>query len=110
MPRSQPHGEFHGFYTDRCHMNSLSILLSLALCGDQPGAAEPAASRDRDELTRFLWTGLKDNRERLRSGVFRARGRYVVDEPQPGRFEGDVQLFSAFDYDKDLLRFDRVEP
>jgi hypothetical protein len=57
---------------------------------------------------------LREGRDQIRSGCFRARGRLVkadrvaLDEER--KLEGDVEIFSAFDIDRGLIRFDRTEP
>ncbi len=71
------------------------------------GNAPPSPGK---EIFPFVWAGLKDNRERLRRGAFRVKGRKIDDDPRGRRLDSDMTIFCAFDYDKDLFRFDRAEP
>lgn len=63
-----------------------------------------------DNSKQFLMMGMKDNFDRLQRGVFQATGRFTDRSPDFGDLEGEVTLFSAFDFQKDWLRFDRSEP
>ena len=55
--------------------------------------------------------GMKDNRDRLVSGVFRVVGRRKETsiQGQPD-IDAVLEYFCAFDFSKDLFRFDRSEP
>ena len=62
------------------------------------------------ELTpEYLVRGFLDSRERLRAGVFTATGSLTDRSAAAGTLTGPVHLFSAFDRDRDLFRFDRTE-
>ena len=58
----------------------------------------------------FLLTGMDDPRQRLRTGLYRASGRFISESKKVGRLDGSVRIFSAFDYDAEKFRFDRTEP
>ena len=58
----------------------------------------------------FLRKGMDDQKQRLRTGVYRISGRLYNDDPNLGKLDGPVTIFSAFDYDTNKFRFDRREP
>jgi hypothetical protein len=58
----------------------------------------------------FLLTGMKDARERLRTGVFRASGQLGDDCVEDNQLHGKVEIYCAFDHSKGMLRFDRRQP
>jgi hypothetical protein len=74
------------------------------------GAEEPNKPSEKAELFRFLMDGMKTNRMHLRQGVFRAHGRRVLEDPRLKRIEGPVEIYCAFDFPAQKLRFDRSEP
>lgn len=84
------------------------LLATLLLCTVSP--SRTLADQPDPKLTRLLTLGLKDQRDRLIRGIYRAHGRLVDDNPETGHLEGAVDIFCAFDFQKDLFRFDRVEP
>ena len=88
-----------------CCFCTLMVLPELAV----PSAL--TAAEDQDAL-KFLLRGLKNEREKLRSGVFRVRGTKHVATNIDGEkaLDGDVSMLVAFDYDAARLRFDRTEP
>jgi hypothetical protein len=90
---------------------TLAALL-LAMSGGPAG--EPVAPGTDGPSIQPILAAMKQAREQLRSGCFRARGRLVkADRADPDRvekLEGDVEIFSAFDLDRGLIRFDRKEP
>jgi hypothetical protein len=71
--------------------------------------AQVTSRNAEDSLFRFLMLGMKNERDRLQTGIFRAYGRTWVKDEVWGEFKGDVELFCTFDSPKSLLRFDRVE-
>jgi len=86
-----------------------AFVLGLVIFGLPADAATPQ-ERDPQKLAQFLLAGMKDGRDRLRTGVFKAQGRVVKQNARGDGVEGEVDIFSAFDYELGLLRFDRTEP
>ena len=72
-------------------------------------ASVSAAPRNDIKDVAWLLRGIRASREALRSGVYEASG-HVVRTAGNGRVEGQVVMFSAFDLDRGMLRFDRIEP
>lgn len=98
-------------------MRAVFALACIWLTADGP--AEPAVDRpplqpakkaDSRQEFPFLWTGMKNHRQRLRSGIVRMSGRLLEDDPNALRLEGEVRIFSAFDFGEGKMRFDRTEP
>lgn len=86
------------------HMKWVSLPAIVAIvCG----VARAADGAPRPEI---LFRGMREARDRLQSGVFRAVGRVSVTEESKQRVNGEVKLFCAFDFFKDMFRFDRNEP
>ena len=79
----------------------ISTLYSIPLSEDSP-----ETSKRYD----FLLSGMDDQRQRLRTGVYRISGRYYNNDPALGQLDGPVTIFSAFDYNTNKFRFDRTEP
>jgi hypothetical protein len=73
-------------------------------------SAQKVGNSQETRTARFLLIGLKDSRERLRSGVFRATGRLRDDFAKSEALDGAVDVLCAFDYSRDLFRFDRRQP
>ncbi|MEX2121949.1 MAG: hypothetical protein WD847_20380 [Pirellulales bacterium] len=73
-------------------------------------SAETLAAGQAD-VARLVLAGYRDNRERLRSGIYRATGKRSYNSKRHG-FDTtvDMSLFCAFDFDRQLFRFDRTEP
>lgn len=90
-------------------MKLLSYLTSMVLlcCMGPSSGREPVANLE--QRSNFAWAGFKDNRDRLQMGVFRAHGQLKINT-EMNRVEGEVHIFSAFDFPQKLLRFDRAEP
>jgi hypothetical protein len=87
--------------------------VSLALVGlPAQVTAEPdeLGTEERSTATLVL-SGMRDSRERIRSGEFLANGilRRVMPDGK-GSFEGDVTYRSIFDFNDGLQRFDCKEP
>jgi hypothetical protein len=84
-------------------------LLALFMAADKVVASGPA-SREI-ELADLQLRGMKDSRDRLTSGVFRASGTEYraggLGSPNAGE---PVKVFCAFDYKANLFRFDRDMP
>jgi hypothetical protein len=89
-------------------MNSaLAWLLLASMCVWRGNDAAPP--NEDSQLAAFVLAGMRDERERLRSGIFRASGTRTV-EAEPGKNHVvRIELFSAFDRDNDRFRFDRLE-
>jgi len=79
------------------------------LCFYHPDSPSIGAN-DTQQRYDFLIKGMDDQRQRLRSGIYRASGRFISDNPTLGRLDGPVTIYSAFDFNTDKLRFDRIEP
>jgi hypothetical protein len=58
----------------------------------------------------YVMLGLKEHRERLKSGVFRAYGLYSDLSKRAGDLRGNVEMFYAFDFPRQRIRFDRTVP
>ncbi len=84
-------------------MNCILIAIALA------GAAEPeraAPSRDIKAEARFVIAGFTEGRSRLQSGEYSVDG-YLDESWGDVRDVGPVEIYSAFDFRRDALRFDR---
>ena len=84
----------------------------LALSSDLVWSQE-ASDKSKTARFRYLMAGMKDQREKLETGIFRAYGRFVYVEPkrrQDEQIDGEVQIFCAFDFPKDLIRIDSTHP
>ena len=88
----------------------LVMCMSGMLCSAIDGGQDTAKPQSDEAVVRYLLVGMKDQRERLVSGVFRAYGKRSVVQPDGANLDGPVELFCAFDYAHSLLRFDRLEP
>ncbi len=86
------------------------VLASILFCPLVISQTAPAGQQEVIKRYDFLLKGMDDHRQRLRTGVYRASGRFVSDDPTLGRLDGPITIFSAFDYDEDKFRFDRMEP
>ncbi len=75
---------------------------------DQPRISD--SPRDIAKQYEFLIKGMDDQRQRLRTGMYRASGRFVSESLDVGRLDGPLTIFSAFDFDTNKFRFDRTEP
>lgn len=77
-----------------------------------PAVAKTKSTLSPKELASFEYVmlGMKDNRERLKTGVFRATGLYSVVASGREELRGPVEIFSAFDRSKQRIRFDRSVP
>lgn len=92
-------------------MTSHSSFVFISICcGFLWGSLNASADDRSNALALHLISGMKDQRERLQSGSFRAQGKYIDLHSVEGKVEGEITIFSAFDYRKDLFRFDRSEP
>lgn len=83
---------------------TLLMLLGIDLAGVWGG------QQASEELAQFALAGLKDGRSKLQSGVFRAHGKLDRSTEAVDPVAGPIDIFSAFDYGRSLVRFDRTEP
>lgn len=87
-----------------------AVLPAALAIGHDAGAMTPEKPpAEAQQLARFVFAGLQDSRERLKSGVFRAAG-YLEETTEEPRLKGEITVFGAFDFAHGLLRFDRLEP
>jgi hypothetical protein len=78
---------------------------------DSTPPKEPELSRKDLDSFSYVMMGLKDNRNRLKTGLFKARGTYSeTDGKGADRLRGKVEIFCAFDFPGDRIRFDRSLP
>jgi len=87
------------------------LLVASSLVVAQAAPARPSAPPQavREQLARFLWSGFRDGREKLKRGAYHARGTRLDVSPERGRTTFAVEIFGAFDFDAGLRRFDRSE-
>ncbi|HEX7376913.1 MAG TPA: hypothetical protein VF278_07360 [Pirellulales bacterium] len=83
----------------------VDCVLSAAAIDD--GTLRGAAAAER---AKFLMTGLRDARERLRKGVVRVHGTKRENAYNQKPLAGELTQFYAFDNDSGLLRYERKEP
>jgi len=93
-------------------MSKLLVVVSavLLVAGQPPPKQRIPIAGNADELAAFALAGFKDARNRLRSGVYRARGHLDRSHKPVYPIEGTIELFSVFDFDEHLFRFERMEP
>lgn len=92
------------------------LILCLATAAEPPLIPPPAvatlSASDHDSAD-FILAGLREGRQRLRTGVYRAEGRYTEPGSQANGtndLDAEIHVFSAFDHDDGLLRFERDHP
>jgi len=84
----------------------VASLLGVAL---PPAIAMGQLPSDPESLARFCLAGWVSNGDHWRSGEFRVAGHLKVsDEKSP--LDGPMELYSAFDLEAGLFRFERKEP
>ncbi|MCR4415565.1 MAG: hypothetical protein NUV77_24400 [Thermoguttaceae bacterium] len=93
----------------RASLLAVVIFVALSLVDSGPVTCAETSSAPTDAGIRFVLMGLKDSRERLTSGVFRATG-YLEQTVQEPVLRGEISIFCAFDFANGFLRFDRIEP
>ena len=88
------------------------ILAALALMATDSEPAVASDPKGQGQEAHALLAKMRASRDLLRSGTYRASGRILTNNgaPDPGPLQGDIQLFSAFDFDKELFRFDQTRP
>lgn len=91
-------------------MGSVLPLALCIICLGQSDLSAAGSHGSHSELCEYVITGFISHRENLRSGAFRAQGK--VDQSAKAIYpvHGDVKVFSTFDYERELFRFDRTEP
>jgi len=88
---------------------SLCFIVTAVVLVQQTGFS--AESDDPQEMLEYLVNGLKNDRQRLRRGIFRIHGERIREDPPPvGKLEGPVQMLGAFDFEQGCYRFDRQGP
>ena len=93
-------GPCHGIFPRALLRLAVVALALLSLCVDDALAAKV----DREEAV-FALMAMKDSRERLISGVFRASGRAQSGDD----YTRALDVYQAFDYSADLYRMDETE-
>lgn len=92
------------------------LAASLVLTSAQEAPAMTVPLRGEQVQLAILYVqGMKDGRERLRSGVFRARGRQLDNSPElvdksGSPFENKFEVYCVFDFARDSLRLDWDAP
>jgi hypothetical protein len=89
----------------------LIILATFTLTASDEGAQPAAHALRKGQDAHAILFKLKESRDLLKSGSYRASGRATTNRRSMGeQLPGGVTIFSAFDCDKALLRFDRTQP
>jgi hypothetical protein len=90
-------------------LSVIFVVSTLAVLKSQDGPA--SGSRDDGREAHALLARMKTSRDLLKSGTYRASGRLLTNRRSFGAQQphGEVQIFSAFDLDKGLFRFDRTQ-
>jgi hypothetical protein len=87
------------------------IFVVTTLAGINNQAGPVSGSRDDGRDAHALLAKMKTSRDLLKSGTYRASGRLLTNRRSLGaqQPQSEVQIFSAFDLDKGLFRFDRTQ-
>lgn len=92
----------------------VSMLMVLLLLTDPTPDAVPAGlTAPKQRQLDFILSGFEHSRQKLRSGIYRASGRKrdgIEGDARFPAYAGDIEIYSAFDYDRNLFRFERNEP
>jgi hypothetical protein len=90
-------------------LSVIFVVSTLAVFKSQDGPA--SGSRDDGREAHALLARMKTSRDLLKSGTYRASGQFLTNRRSLGaqQPQGEVQIFSAFDLDKGLFRFDRTQ-
>ena len=91
-------------------MIRVPLLIGLALVAIPARSDEVTNTRERDQLARFVWAGLRVGREKVHSGTFHAVGRRFDEDKRTGVMNAPARFFSAFDSVAHKLRFDSSRP
>jgi hypothetical protein len=99
--------------TEPCPVRVVVARLMLLACAglyiEHSIASVAGCAPPDQQKAAFLLSGVKTSRDSLRSGAFRATGRHSTAHGSGRRRAGDVEIFAAFDIDRDRNRFDRRE-
>lgn len=92
----------------------LGLLVGVLIVGwiaSVRAADEETISEDQLELARYVLAGFRDSRAQLRSGVLRLSGsRIIKDARRKIDHAGEIEGFVAFDFERNVFRFERQEP
>jgi hypothetical protein len=88
------------------------ILATCAFAASDNEAGQLSDAEVQQQKAQALLSRMKESRDLLRSGSYRASGRVSTNRRTSGtgRLQGPIEIFSAFDFDKQLCRFDQTEP
>lgn len=103
-------------YSDRFVIRGVFILVSF-VCSAQATRADEGSQFKFDdtvsaaerEVADLYMSGMMSSRERLITGEYIAVGRVSRKRPEVAPLEGEFGLYSCFDYQNGMLRFDRRE-
>jgi hypothetical protein len=90
-----------------------AILLLATVCFGEANADGSDLTADQRRQLDSVLSEFKESREQLRSGIYRAFGTKrdgITGDKRFPSYRGEVEIFSAFDHDRGLFRFDRSEP
>jgi hypothetical protein len=75
------------------------------------GSIDQAAQVDtqKNELIKFVLSGMNASRQLLRSGIYHASGRITLERAGKPPEGGAADISAAFDFASDVLRFDRAQ-
>jgi len=88
---------------------ALFVASSLVVAQGEPARPPVPPQAVQEQFARFLWSEFREGRERLKRGVYHARGTKLVERPATDPVTYDVEIFGAFDFEAGLRRFDRSE-
>ena len=90
----------------------LMICAAFALAASDSPPGPAAGSQVSGQQALALLAKMKESRDRLRCGIYKATGRLLTNKRSMGQQqpEGTIEIFAAFELDKGLFRFDRTEP
>jgi len=80
------------------------LLLAHSVGAEEGVLPDPAVTPE--ELGQFLLERMQASREKLKSGVFQADRVWILKTPESEQSHPGEHIFCAFDFEKDLLRFD----
>jgi hypothetical protein len=89
----------------------LIILATYTLAASDDGVQPAADSSRKGQDAHVILAKMRESRDLLKSGSYRASGRVTTNRRSMGeQLPGSVTIFSAFDCDRAQLRFDRTQP
>jgi hypothetical protein len=74
-----------------------------------PKRNDDLSEKDRESYD-YVMSGIKEQRNRLKSGVFRTTGFYSEIDDKSKEYRGEHEIFCAFDWPENRLRFDQSLP